>query len=105
MKLLRTISSQRGSLSTKGIYRGTTDDVLTELSIADESNNYMIIDVSDMTTGEQLKMSRLMQGMTMKEAGEILGITVPYMSKLESGKVNIPDTLKYKLLNFINMDY
>lgn len=95
--------SRKGLLKDTGYMRGNTWYVMDELASEDPEEVFMVVKVSDLTLGEQIKRARLIQDMKAVELCKVFGISPATLSHLETGVTG--STNPYAHLNFINFDY
>ncbi|MDP1820034.1 MAG: helix-turn-helix transcriptional regulator [Acidimicrobiales bacterium] len=56
------------------------------------------------TLGQRIKQERLRHGMTQRDLAQKVGITVPYMSKIEAGKETPTEDKLAKLAQVLGMN-
>lgn len=95
--------SRKGLLKDTGYMRGNTWYVMDELASANPEEVFMVVKVSDLTLGKQIKRARLMQDMKAIELSKVFEISPATLSHLERGATE--STNPYRHLNFINFDY
>lgn len=54
--------------------------------------------------GQRIKKGRLARGMTQRDLAEAVGITVPYMSKIEAGKETPTDEKIVKIADVLRLN-
>lgn len=100
LSLKNEVRSSMNFLEDKGLSRNTGAE-LKEL-LADDKV-YMAIEVSAYEMYKQLAIARRIQGHSLQQAAELIGVSVPYISRWETGSAKVTSQQFYKVLSYINM--
>ena len=87
IKILATLGkaakelAERNDIETQRLKSVGIDTTLQDIELAKSE--------AAVSVGLQIRMARERAGITMKELGELAGLSQPHLSKIEQGKMNI----------------